>query len=187
MTGTVKRSAAGDFPAGPAVKTPRFQCSGHRFDLWPGNEDPICLVVWPKNKNFSKKCSRSTLEKETLYFLKGNSELCDNCRFTRRDPKLYKEIIEEVPCTLRPVASSLHAASVSTVTLISLQSSRGVHEHSDIDHLQSSRGVREHSDIDHLQSSRGVREHSDIGHLQSSRSIREHSDIDHLQSSTRCP
>ena len=37
-----------DFPGGPVVKTPHFQCKGHRFDPWSGNQDPTCRVVWPK-------------------------------------------------------------------------------------------------------------------------------------------
>ncbi|XP_061031563.1 coiled-coil domain-containing protein 57 isoform X3 [Eubalaena glacialis] len=33
-----------DFPGSPAVKTPRFHCKGHGFDLWSGNWDPACHV-----------------------------------------------------------------------------------------------------------------------------------------------
>ena len=27
----------GDLPGGPVVRTPRFHCRGHRFNLWSGN------------------------------------------------------------------------------------------------------------------------------------------------------
>ena len=30
--------SVGDFPGGPVVKAPRFQCRGRRFDPWSGNE-----------------------------------------------------------------------------------------------------------------------------------------------------
>ena len=32
-----KERSKGDFPGGPVVKTPCFQCRGHRFDSWSGN------------------------------------------------------------------------------------------------------------------------------------------------------
>ena len=31
-----------DFLSGPVVKTPCFQCRGHRFDPWLGNQDSSC-------------------------------------------------------------------------------------------------------------------------------------------------
>ena len=33
----VKRYDYWDFPGGPVVKTPSFQCRGPRFDPWSGN------------------------------------------------------------------------------------------------------------------------------------------------------
>ena len=32
-----KRELCGDFPDGPVVRNPSFQCRGHGFDLWSGN------------------------------------------------------------------------------------------------------------------------------------------------------
>ena len=43
-----------DFPTGPVVKTPGFQCRGHRFDPWSGNEGPTCCMV-RANKINNKK------------------------------------------------------------------------------------------------------------------------------------
>ena len=37
------------FPGGPVVKIPCFQCRGLGFNPWPGNEDPTCHVVRPKD------------------------------------------------------------------------------------------------------------------------------------------
>ena len=37
-----------DFPGGPVVKTPHFQCTGCRFDPW---YDPTCPGVQPKKLN----------------------------------------------------------------------------------------------------------------------------------------
>ena len=34
-----------DFPSGPVVKTPCFQCKGHGFNPLSGNLDPTCPVV----------------------------------------------------------------------------------------------------------------------------------------------
>ena len=31
------KGTPGDFPDGPVVKTPRFQCRGSGFDPWSGN------------------------------------------------------------------------------------------------------------------------------------------------------
>ena len=33
------------FPGGPVVKIPNFQCRGHGFNPWLGNEDPPCFKV----------------------------------------------------------------------------------------------------------------------------------------------
>ena len=35
-----------DFPGGPVVKTLSFQCRGHRFDPWSGNQESACH--WPR-------------------------------------------------------------------------------------------------------------------------------------------
>ena len=40
-----------DFPGGPVVKTPHFQCRGHGFSPWWGNWDPTCHVVDPPPNN----------------------------------------------------------------------------------------------------------------------------------------
>ena len=38
------------------VKTPRFQCKGHRFHPWSRNEDPTCPAAWPrKQKKYLSK------------------------------------------------------------------------------------------------------------------------------------
>ena len=34
---TYKKKTSGDFPGGPAVKTPCSQCRGPGFDPWSGN------------------------------------------------------------------------------------------------------------------------------------------------------
>ena len=49
-----------DFPGGPVVKTPHFQCRGQVFDPWLGNKDPIYHVVQLKKKktNSIKKMDR---------------------------------------------------------------------------------------------------------------------------------
>ena len=33
----IKKSTNRDFPGGPVVKTPSFQCRGHGFNPWSGN------------------------------------------------------------------------------------------------------------------------------------------------------
>ena len=43
-----KKKKYGAFPGGPVVKTPRFQCRGHRFDIWSGNWIPH--AVWCAKK-----------------------------------------------------------------------------------------------------------------------------------------
>ena len=39
-----------DFPGGPVVKNPCFQCKGYGFDPWPGNYDPTCSMVCQNTK-----------------------------------------------------------------------------------------------------------------------------------------
>ena len=39
-----------DFPGGPVVRIPHFQCRGHKFDPWSGNR-----AAWPKNKETKKR------------------------------------------------------------------------------------------------------------------------------------
>ena len=41
---------ARDFPGGPVVRTPRFQCRGHGFQPGSGNKDPTCCVAKKKKK-----------------------------------------------------------------------------------------------------------------------------------------
>ena len=36
----LKNISAWDFPGGPVVKIPCFQCRGHRFHSWSGNKIP---------------------------------------------------------------------------------------------------------------------------------------------------
>ena len=39
-----------DFPSGPGVKIPCYQCRGLGFHPWSGNYDPTCHVAWPPRK-----------------------------------------------------------------------------------------------------------------------------------------
>ena len=39
-TCSLEKGSTGDFPGSPVVKTPGFDCRGHKFDAWSGNEDP---------------------------------------------------------------------------------------------------------------------------------------------------
>ena len=48
LTGVLIRRR--DFPGGPVVKNPCFQCKGCGFDPWPGNYDPTCSMVCQKKK-----------------------------------------------------------------------------------------------------------------------------------------
>ena len=41
-----------DFPSGPVVKTPLFQCRGWGSDPWSRSYDPTCCAVQPKRKRF---------------------------------------------------------------------------------------------------------------------------------------
>ena len=41
------------FPGGPVVKTPHFHCGRHGFNPGSGNQDPACLMVWPKHKRLA--------------------------------------------------------------------------------------------------------------------------------------
>ena len=45
-----KQGANGDFPGGPVVTIPGFQCRGHGFYPWLGNYDPACCVAKKINK-----------------------------------------------------------------------------------------------------------------------------------------
>ena len=45
-----KKNKCWDFPGGPLVKTPCFQCRRHGFDPCSGSEHPACHVVWPEEK-----------------------------------------------------------------------------------------------------------------------------------------
>ena len=40
----------GEFPGGPVVRTLCFHSSGHRFNPWLGNLDPISSAVQEKKK-----------------------------------------------------------------------------------------------------------------------------------------
>ena len=68
------RSMARDFPGVPVVKTPRFQCRGHRFDPCLGNWDPTCHVAWPKKKKRSM-AKLFSLINVTTYTLNSRWEL----------------------------------------------------------------------------------------------------------------
>ena len=46
-----------DVPGSPVFTTPRFHCSGHRFNPWSGNWDPACHALWGE-KNHSKTSTR---------------------------------------------------------------------------------------------------------------------------------
>ena len=46
----IKESLTWDFPGSPVVKTPGFQCRGHKFNPCLGNENPTCCIVQPKRK-----------------------------------------------------------------------------------------------------------------------------------------
>ena len=46
----IKESLTWDFPSSPVVKTPGFQCRGHKFNPCLGNENPTCCIVQPKRK-----------------------------------------------------------------------------------------------------------------------------------------
>ena len=48
LTGVLIRRR--DFPGGPVVKNPWFQCKGCGFDPWPGNYDPTCSMVCQKKR-----------------------------------------------------------------------------------------------------------------------------------------
>ena len=45
-----------DFPAGPVVKTPRFNCRMHGFEPWSGLQ---CSALQPKKKKKKKKKKKS--------------------------------------------------------------------------------------------------------------------------------
>ena len=58
LVSVLRKSRAGvkgDFPGGPVVKTPCFQCRGHKFNPWLGNEDPACCAAWPQINKFFKR------------------------------------------------------------------------------------------------------------------------------------
>ena len=45
-----KEKSLRDIPGGPVVKTLHFHSKGHRFNLWSGNYDLLCLMAQPKKK-----------------------------------------------------------------------------------------------------------------------------------------
>ena len=47
-----------DFPASPVVKTPHFDCRGHRFNPRLENQDSACRKVQPKFNNSKKSLKR---------------------------------------------------------------------------------------------------------------------------------
>ena len=52
-----------DFPGGPVVKTPRFQCRGRGFDPWSGElrSHVPCGVAKKKKKKFNLPCKKPCL------------------------------------------------------------------------------------------------------------------------------
>ena len=62
VIGGVYEKILEDFPCGPVVRTPCFQCRGCGFDPWSGNKDPTCRAAWPKKKK--KKSSYSNTKPE---------------------------------------------------------------------------------------------------------------------------
>ena len=56
-----------DFPGGPVVKSLYFQCRGHRFHLWSGNQDPTVLTA----KKFKKKKSNNKKNPTMIAMLSG--------------------------------------------------------------------------------------------------------------------
>ena len=46
---TPSKNPNGDFPSGPVVKTPCFQCRQHKFDAWSGTQIPHALGYGQKN------------------------------------------------------------------------------------------------------------------------------------------
>ena len=67
-----------DFPGGPVVKTPCFQCRGRGFDPWSGNSDPTCgTAKKTQNKQTNKKKTRTPdiqTNKNNSQFLLGSQK-----------------------------------------------------------------------------------------------------------------
>ena len=61
-----------DFPGGPVLKTPHFQCRGHRFHPWSGNRlpSPQSFLVPLCNSSLLSPLSQATTDKlfVTEYF-----------------------------------------------------------------------------------------------------------------------
>ena len=47
VTAPLKGSCLQKFPGGPGVRNLFFHCQGPGFDLWLGNQDTTCRVIWP--------------------------------------------------------------------------------------------------------------------------------------------
>ena len=48
--GPVEKNLMWDFPGGPVVRAPCFQCRWCGFDPRSGSQDPACYAVWPKKR-----------------------------------------------------------------------------------------------------------------------------------------
>ena len=53
----LKNISAWDFPGGPVVKIPCFQCRGHGFHSWSGNKIPHTTTSQIKKKKKKYQCS----------------------------------------------------------------------------------------------------------------------------------
>ena len=57
----LKKKKSRDFPGGPVVKTPRFQCRGHWFDPGQGTKIPYAVPCSQNNKKIPNGESTETL------------------------------------------------------------------------------------------------------------------------------
>ena len=84
------KSCVWDFPGGPLVKTPCFQCREHGFDPWLGNLRSPCVTVQPKKEKPPKKplpCPLSfCCHPVWLSFHRGMEEKC--CNGERSGPRV---------------------------------------------------------------------------------------------------
>ena len=72
-----------DFPRGPVVKTPHFQCKGHGFDPWSGNYDPMCHAAKKLNKNKIIKIYIINISRDFISLHKINFDYknCENYNY----------------------------------------------------------------------------------------------------------
>ena len=69
MGRTAAGGVEGEFPGGPEVRTPCFQCRGHGFDPWYGISDPANREGWPKKKKKLVVLFFDVLILDTIYCL----------------------------------------------------------------------------------------------------------------------